>query len=208
MPVNKFRGMVDSKAILECRDKCMHRLSNGRKRTLATLADLIAPVSTAEFLKLLQAKKRLHIPASDHARAETLFSWRDINTLLSMHMLDENVGIMREGVMVPRQFYTSNEGKQLNVRAFHSLLPQGVSIVVNLVERSIPQIRQLSVSIERELGIFTNVNAYLSFFKGGAFKPHLDDMDVLVLQVHGNKQWRIWNELPYAVEKDDQLKAM
>ena len=179
----------------------MHRLGNERKPTLATLADLLAPVSTSEFLKVFRAKKRLHIPASDHARAEALFSWRDIDTLLSEHMLDENVKIMRDSVTFPSQFYTSNEGERLNVRAFHNLLPQGASIVVNFVQRSIPQIRQLSVAIERELGIFTNVNAYLSFFKGGAFKPHWDKMDVLVLQVHGNKQWRIWNtELPYPIE--------
>jgi ribosomal protein L16 Arg81 hydroxylase len=186
----------------------MHRLSNGRKPTLATLADLLAPVSTSDFLKQFRAKKRLHIPASDHARAETLFSWQDIDTLLSEHMLDEDVEILRDSVKVPRQFYTSNEGKRLNLRAFHNLLPQGVSIVVNFVQRSIPKIRQLSVAIERELGITTNVNAYLSFFKGGAFKPHSDNMDVLVLQVHGNKQWRIWNtELPYPVESQLKVNA-
>jgi hypothetical protein len=118
----------------------MHRLSNERKPMLATLADLLAPVSTSEFLEVFRARKRLHIAASDPTRAETLFSWRDIDTLLSEHALDEKVRIMRDGVQVPRQLYKSNEGKQLNVRAFHDLLPQGVSIVVDSVHRSIPQI--------------------------------------------------------------------
>ena len=179
----------------------MHRLSNERKPMLATLADLLAPVSTSEFLEVFRARKRLHIAASDPTRAETLFSWRDIDTLLSEHALDENVRLMRDGVLVPRQFYTSNEGKRLNVRAFHDLLPQGVSIVVDDVHRSIPQIGQLAAAIEREMGIHTNVNAYLSFSKGGAFKPHWDFHDVLVVQVHGNKRWRIWNaEVPHPVE--------
>jgi hypothetical protein len=174
---------------------------NERKPALATLADLLAPVSTSEFLEVFRARKRLHIAASDHTRAETLFSWRDIDSLLSGHALDENVRIMRDGVVVPRQFYTSNEGKRLNVSAFHDLLAQGVSIVVDFVERSIPQIGQLSAAIEREMGMNTYVNAYLSFFKGGAFKPHWDVMDVLVVQVHGNKHWRVWNtEVPYPLE--------
>ena len=57
------------------------------------------------------------------------------------------------------------------------------------------------MAIEREMGIYTNVNAYLSFSKGGAFKPHWDFMDALVVQVHGNKLWRIWNtEVPDPVE--------
>ena len=51
------------------------------------------------------------------------------------------------------------------------------------------------------MGINTQVNAYLSFSKGGAFKPHWDIHDVLVVQVHGNKRWRIWNaEVPHPVE--------
>jgi hypothetical protein len=181
---------------------------NGHKPVLATLADLLAPVSTCEFLEVFRARKRLHISASDHTRAETLFSWRDIDTLLSRHAVDENVRIMRDSVVVARQLYTSNQGKRLDVRAFHDLLAQGVSIVVDYVERSIRQIGQLSAAIEREMGAITYVNAYLSFSKGGAFKPHWDTMDVLVVQVHGNKHWRVWNtEVPYPLEIAGRAKV-
>jgi hypothetical protein len=116
---------------------------------LATLSDLLAPVSLSEFLEGFRARRRLHISASDPTRAETLLS-QDINTLLSAHGLGENVGMWRDGVLVPRQFYTSNGGKQIKVRAFHDLLAQGVSIVVEKVDRSIPQISQLAAAIERE----------------------------------------------------------
>jgi ribosomal protein L16 Arg81 hydroxylase len=186
----------------------MDKLSNERKRTLATLADLLAPVSISEFLEVFRARKRLHIAASDPTRAETLFSWQDIDTLLSEHALDESVTFMRDGVLVPRRFYASNDGKRLNVRAFHDLLPQGVSIIVDFVHRWIPSIRQLAAAIEREMRIYTQVNAYLSFAKGGAFKPHWDIHDVLVLQVYGNKRWRIWNaEVPHPVEMADQFNT-
>ena len=124
-------------------DKVGLRLETGQnKPMLTTLADLLSPVSLSEFLEVFRARKRLHISASDPTRAEMLFSWRDIDTLLSGHVLDENVKIMRDGVRIPRQLYTSNEGKRLNVRAFHDLLPQGVSIVVDEVHRSIPQIER------------------------------------------------------------------
>src|SRR5262249_24748891 len=100
--------------------------------------------------------------------------------------------------------YTSNEGKRLNVRALHDLLPQGVSIIVDGVHRLIPNIRQLPIAVEREMRIRTQVNAYLSFSKGGAFKPHWDGHDVLVVQVHGNKRWRVWNrQAPHPVETTD-----
>src|SRR5262245_24837392 len=186
----------------------MQKLSNERKPMLATLADVISPVSIPEFLEVFRARKRLHVAASDPTRAETLFSWQDINTLLSEHALDESVTLVRDGVLVPRRFYTSNDGKRLNVRAFHDLLPQGVSIIVDFVHRFIPQIRQLAAAIEREMRIYTQVNAYLSFTKGGAFRPHRDIHDVLVLQVHGNKSWRIWNaERLHSIEMADQFNT-
>src|SRR5262245_16535888 len=171
----------------------MHRLSNERKPMLATLADLLAPVSTSEFLEAFRARKRLHIATSDPTRAEMLFSWRDIDTLLSEHALDQRIMLMRDGVIVPRHFYTSNESTRLNVRALHDLLPQGVSIILNDVHQSISQIRQLAAAVEREMRVLTQVNAYLSFSKGGAFKPHWDIHDILVVQVHGNKRWQVWN---------------
>ena len=160
---------------------------------LATLSDLLAPLSFTEFLEAFRARKRMHIPASDPTRAEVLFSWHDVDTLLSKHVLDETVKLMRDGMLIPRQLYTSNKGRRLNTRVFHDLLPQGVSIVVDEVQRLVPQINQLCVAVERTMGIRTNANAYLSFAKGGAFKPHWDFMDVLVVQVYGTKQWRVWN---------------
>jgi len=60
------------------------------------------------------------------------------------------------------------------------------------------------------MGIYTDANAYLTFLKGGAFKPHWDFMDVLVVQVYGNKRWRVWNAevpYPYAVEMADRAKV-
>ena len=135
---------------------------------LATLSDLLAPVSLSAFFERFRARTRLHISASDPTRAELLLSWRDIDILLSGHGLGENVGIWRDSVRVPRPFYTSHEGKQLKVSALHDLLSQGVSIVVNEVHRSIPQISQLAAAVEREMGIETQVNAYLSFSKAAS----------------------------------------
>jgi hypothetical protein len=172
---------------------------------LATLADLLAPVSISEFLDVFRTRKRLHIAASDPGRAESLFSWPDIETMLSEHALDESITLMRDGVIVPRHFYTSNEGNRLNVRALHDILSQGASIVVDGVNRLIPQIRHLAAAVEREMGILTQVNAYLSFSKGGAFKPHWDIHDILIVQIHGNKRWHVWKaEVPNPVEMADQ----
>ncbi len=173
---------------------------------LATLADLLAPVSVSDFLKEFRERNRLHISASDSTRAETLLSWQDIDVFLSAHALSENVAVWRDSVLVPRQFYTSNEGKRLNVGALHGLLAQGVSIVVDGVHLLIPQIGRLATAVEREMGVSTQVNAYLSFSKGGAFRPHWDIHDVLAVQIHGKKRWRFWKPVvPHPVKLADNV---
>lgn len=158
-----------------------------------TLTELIAPVSPADFLETFRARRRLHIRASDPARAASLLPWQEIDTLLPMLARDDKLVVMRDGVAVPKEFYTSGERELFNSRAFHDLAAQGVSLVVHAIEELVPQIGRLTVAIERELGIPAQTNLYLSIAKGGAFKPHWDPHDVLVVQVHGTKRWRIWN---------------
>jgi hypothetical protein len=133
---------------------------------LATLADLLAPVSLSEFLEGFRARRHLRIAASDPTRAETLLSWQDIDTLLSAHGFGENVGMWRDGVLVPRQFYTSNGGKRIKVRAFHDLLASGRQHRCGKGRPLNSAVSQLAAAIEREMGIQTQVNAYLSFSRG------------------------------------------
>jgi hypothetical protein len=169
---------------------------------ITTLAELIAPVTLAEFLSSSRARRRLYIPAFDSTRTTSLISWQDIDVLVQMHARDNKLIVQRDGMSVPPQLYTAlvpdrraptGKSNKFNARAFHDLLAQGVSVIVNSIEHLVPQIGQLTAAIERELGIRTDANGYVSFSKGGAFKPHRDHHDVLVVQVHGKKQWRIWN---------------
>jgi hypothetical protein len=54
------------------------------------------------------------------------------------------------------------------------------------------------------MGIPTQVNAYISFSRGSAFKPHWDILDILAVQVHGRKRWRFWKAVvPHPVEYAD-----
>jgi ribosomal protein L16 Arg81 hydroxylase len=175
---------------------------------ITTLAELLAPVSTSEFLEALRASRRLLIRAVDATRMASLLSWQDIDSLMAKLAIDHKLLVMRDGVIVPPQLYSLGEDSRFNARAFHDLMAQGVSIVVDSIDDSISQIGRLAAAIERELGIAVQINGYLSFSKGGAFKPHWDRHDVLAVQVYGRKQWRIWNaEIAHPIDKTDILKV-
>jgi ribosomal protein L16 Arg81 hydroxylase len=173
-----------------------------RAPMIATLADLLAPISTSEFLEAFRASRRLHVRTFNPTRMASLLPWHDIDALLDVLARANKLSILRDGQAVPQQFYTSGEDGRFNSRAFHHLAANGVSVVVNTIDESIPRIGHLAAAIERELGIQTWVNAYLSFSKGGALGPHRDRHDVLVAQIYGHKQWRVWNaDMAYPVGK-------
>jgi hypothetical protein len=166
---------------------------------LGTLADLLAPVTVPAFLEAVHGRSRLHVRATDAGRAETLLPWEEVERLTSTPAVLAEVDLMKDGMLVPAQLYASDgalEGppdRRLDVRAFHDILGQGASIVVRDIARWVPGIERLAVAIERELGIDTIVNGYLSFSRGGAFRPHWDRHDVLIVQIHGRKLWRLWD---------------
>jgi hypothetical protein len=83
-----------------------------------------------------------------------------------------------------------DDANRIDPRALHSLLPQGVSIVIDGIDDYVPQLARLSDSIERRLAHHVWINSYVSFGRGQAFKPHWDNHDVIVLQVRGSKRWR------------------
>ena len=139
-------------------------------------------------LARFQDKRRLHIKARDPERAQALLPWRDVETLVSLHGF-QDIQVMKNGMVIPPQLYEAES----NMSTLHDVLAQGASITVSQIHLQMPQIQWLATAVERELGLEVGVNAYCSFSAGGAFKPHWDRHDVLVIQVHGTKLWRIWD---------------
>jgi hypothetical protein len=159
---------------------------------ISDLADLLAPASTSEFLDALRASRRMHVRTAKPTRFELLLPWQEIETLLDQLARADKLPLLRDGHPVPGEFYRPPGGNEFSTQAFHKLATQGVSVVIKYISNSVPRIGHLAASIERELGIRAWVNAYLSLSKGGAFKPHVDTHDVLILQIYGIKRWRIW----------------
>ena len=156
-----------------------------------SLGDIVSPLPLPEFLQAFRDKRRLHVDAIDPARATSaalLLPWQEIESMISMHNLDD-LETMKNGMLIPPQLYQG----QGDLGVFHDLLAQGASLVIKQIQLTVPRIQWLATSIERQLGCVVGVNAYCSFSSGGAFKPHWDRHDVLVVQIHGTKTWRIWD---------------
>jgi len=153
-----------------------------------SLDDIVSPLPVSEFLRAFREKRRMHIKALDPKRAESLLPWWDLESLVSLHGFHD-IEVMKNGMVIPPQLYEA----EANMSTLHDVLAQGASIIVSQIHLKMPRIQWLATAVERELNVVVGVNAYCSFSAGGAFKPHWDRHDVLVVQIHGTKVWRIWD---------------
>ena len=138
------------------------------------------------------SKSRMQFQSVDTRPTESLLPWDTINRLLESDQLPPSrVKLVRANMVIPPMIYRGgDESRRINPRALNSLLPQGVSIVIDSIEEYVPHLGRLSDSIEQRLAHRVWINSYISFGRGKAFKPHWDNHDVIVVQVHGTKRWR------------------
>jgi hypothetical protein len=83
---------------------------------------------------------------------------------------------------------------RMNTQALEQYASKGISVVINSFQRWDPEIERINTIIEREFRALVHTNVYASFGRDSAFKPHWDEHNVLILQLHGRKRWRFWGQ--------------
>ncbi|MGN6244446.1 MAG: cupin domain-containing protein, partial [Motilibacteraceae bacterium] len=82
-------------------------------------------------------------------------------------------------------------GDQVSDDALVDLLVEGTTVVLQGLHRTWPPVRALAGQLAEDLGHPVQVNAYLTPASSRGFAPHYDVHDVFVLQLAGEKRWRI-----------------
>ncbi|WP_370420118.1 cupin domain-containing protein [Streptomyces sp. QH1-20] len=136
------------------------------------------------------------------AAADTpdLFSWDDLNRIIATQRLEPpRLRLSADGEMVPVHRYavpTTNRRSvtwsRIQPAELHARLREGASMVLDSIEKIHPPIGEAAEGLERFLGTPVQVNAYASWTEREGFGLHWDDHDVVVVQVHGFKRWRLY----------------
>jgi hypothetical protein len=168
---------------------------------IRSIPDLFHPHDPALVEAAMLANTRLHLKDGNAAAFAKLLPWETLNTLpTAERLLDSELKIAQRGrdawfdMAVPRAKH--GEERPLRAEALHGLCDQGMSLVLNSVEKRVPAIAALNAMVERHFRARVATNAYVSFQAESAFPPHFDDHNVLVLQVHGSKRWFLHGQ-PY-----------
>lgn len=150
------------------------------------------------FLAQTYHRSYAHFPGT--ADTAGLFSWDDFNRIIATQRLEPpRLRLSADGEMVPLHRYaipTTNRRavtwSRIQPADFHAQLKDGASLVLDAVEKIHPAVGMAAEGLERFLGTSVQANAYASWTDREGFGLHWDDHDVVVVQVHGSKRWRLY----------------
>ena len=105
--------------------------------------------------------------------------------------------IAKDGAVVDAKRFTTSGGAgaevadQVSSDAVLRLFADGSTVVLQGLHRLWPPLIEFADQLAADLGHPTQVNAYVTPPSSRGFSPHYDVHDVFVLQVAGEKHWRI-----------------
>jgi ribosomal protein L16 Arg81 hydroxylase len=149
------------------------------------LDELLAPMSADTFFASYWKKQPIHIEGQRYHRFTSVFHWWAVNQILTFW----NHRAPDVKLTVDGRVYDPSAGVDVL-----QACQEGATLVLNNVDRKIAPVADISAQLQRELGIGYRIqtNAYISWPGTQGFAQHWDHHDVLVLQVAGSKQWRLY----------------
>lgn len=183
---------------------------------IGSLSDLLRPHDPTLLLDAVNAHQRILLHTEQASEFSALLPWDRLNALITPDRIaTKQIEMARGGFRLPAEMTVVRRKNrpgdiQLNVAALHGHCRQGFSLIINSIQGMERNIALMNAMIERELRAPVHTNAYVSFTQQSAFKPHWDDHNVLILQIHGKKVWRSWGQRePYPIGNpvhDDLMK--
>jgi hypothetical protein len=167
----------------------------------AAWAQAFGGLSLEDGLALREGTAWRHFPAPDPAHHAALLSVADLDAFLAtdaarsprVSMADSR----RTGsAAVPAEDYLQDDGRVDLPSLFHAF-DGGATLVVSQFHELHPPLARFCRGLEQAFLHAVQANIYLTPPGAQGFRAHYDTHDVLVLQVVGEKRWRIWPGQPF-----------
>jgi len=176
------------------------------------LDEILAPISSDEFLSQYWGKKFLHVPGRP-GKFSDLLPWSCLNEILEYHRLRPGrLRLFQDTKEIPSSEYLdTRDGREPRLRApeMTNLLAQGATLIVDEMDDLQPPVRELAVALERIFRIRIQINMYAGWRTNNGFDLHFDDHDTMILQVSGRKRWQVFKPTrlhPFKKDAEDAAK--
>jgi hypothetical protein len=158
---------------------------------IASLEDLVAPLTEAEFLELLRVRSIRFHRGSGENRYSDLLTWRSLRNMIETGAVPaEALRVTKEAAVIPPFFYLEN-GKVTGDR-LDRLLSSGASLIIAALSPHVPALNALCASISDRTAETIVAGAIATRGDGGALACHFDEDDLFIVQLEGSKRWQIY----------------
>ena len=166
--------------------------------------DLVSPLSAAEFFVGQYPHTRPILFRGPSERFGPLVEWKDLDVLTCTGRLSAaDLQLFMEGAQVATELYSmtpygsgyrqrDRDVQMVDDRKLVSFLRQGATLVVDAAHKSLRSVADLAHAFETALHSYSYVNLYASWRSTRGFGTHWDDHDVFVVQVRGEKLWKLY----------------
>lgn len=160
---------------------------------IATLADLVAPMSEEAFVALLRERRPILQRGAGVGRYAALIDWDGLlQAIFSGAYPTKTLRVTQRGSVLPGVFYC--DGGEVAPERLQRLMTGGASIVAYGLEDHLPNFTQLCAAVAARLGENIGGAVIATTGAGGALPRHYDPHDLVVLQIEGEKRWIIDSE--------------
>jgi ribosomal protein L16 Arg81 hydroxylase len=161
----------------------------------ASFAEILAPVTPAEFFGTYHGRTPLHVPGGAN-KFSNVMTRAKLDELIAVPGLwtGQSLQMARDSAMVPAGDYLSASGAA-DAAKVRALLGSGASLVLNDIDMAAPGLASVAAVarvLENALEAKVQANLYSSPRERRAFASHYDTHDVFAVHVEGEKLWRVY----------------
>lgn len=173
---------------------------------------LIQPMGTEQFFREYWEKKPLHLQRSDPSTAsyyQSLFQLSDLQSLCS-HNLEyyRDINVVR--CISGKKKVLNKQGQVKNSALSKNLAQNKATIQFHQPQRFKDELWKIQEKLECFFGALVGSNIYITPQDSQGLPPHYDDVEVFILQLEGQKHWRLYNPTvplaaEYSVESEERI---
>ncbi|GHA10472.1 hypothetical protein GCM10008090_20110 [Arenicella chitinivorans] len=165
-----------------------------------TLESVLRPLTAQDFFDDYWEKKPFIIKRNNPDYYKEILNLETLNEVFASRMFRaSDMRIFNNGEK--REFQAFSKKNKANGNVVLKEFENGSTIIFENLDRNHLQLAKLIRNLENELHIDLRTNVYLTPAQATGFKAHWDTHCVLVMQVHGTKQWEIYdNPVPLPTE--------
>ena len=179
----------------------------GGEEGLRGLERLFCPLRSRAFHQAQYERARPMLFRGPRERFHHLASWETLTELIyNRNLHREQLRVMQDSNGVPEHLYSyvgNGFGSRMHLpwqgridpQKLEAFVRNGASVILNGLHTVHEPARVLISEIEHGMATYAGVNLYATWRATPCFSTHWDDHDVYILQVRGQKVWRLWGEV-------------